>query len=84
MVFNVPSGHAFMTKITIYNAQKALTPKVSKPQLWFLYSAWPLTVNIYVFSKNILKGFQDMGQIGFCDRQIWQNQYTSPPERGRT
>ena len=43
-----------MTKITVYHVQKAVTPKVGKPQLWFLCSAHRLVVNISVkFRENI-------------------------------
>ena len=52
-----------MTKITIYNVQRAITPKVGKPQLWFLCSAHGLmVVNISVkFCKNISNSFEVTG-----------------------
>ena len=49
-----------MTEITIYNGQRAVTPKVGKQELWFLCPACcPLVLYIYVnFHDNILHGFQ--------------------------
>ena len=69
MVFKLRSGHHFMTKITIII--KGPSPKVSKPQLWFLCSASSLmVVNISVkFPKNILNSFQVTEQTWFCDSQ---------------
>ena len=59
-----------MTQITIYNVQRAITPKVGKPQLWFLCSACCLmVVNIHVnFHENISNGFQGMGRTRFYDQ----------------
>ena len=53
-----------MTKITIYNVQRAVTPKVSKSQLWFLCSAhFLIVVNISVkFLENISNGFNVTAQ----------------------
>ena len=47
-----------MTKITIYHVQRAITPKVCKPKLWFLcYACHLMVVNISVkFRENILNG----------------------------
>ena len=35
-VFRLRSGHDFFGKTTTYNVQMTITPKVGKPQLWFL------------------------------------------------
>ena len=45
---------------TTYTVQRAITAKVGKPQLWFLFSACCLMVlNISVkFCENISNGFQ--------------------------
>ena len=53
-------GHDVMTTITIYNVQRAMTPKVGKPQLRFFCSARRLmAVNISVkFRTNISNGFK--------------------------
>ena len=58
-----------MTKITIYNVQRAITSKVSKPQLRLLCSACgPMVVNISVkFSKNISNCFQVTERTHFSD-----------------
>ena len=37
--FKLRGGHDFMTKITIFNVQRAIIPQEGKPQLWFLCSA---------------------------------------------
>ena len=69
-VFKLRGGHDFMTKISIYNVQRAITSNVGKPQLWFLHSACCLmVVNICVkFSKNISNCFQVQERTPFCDR----------------
>ena len=49
-----------MTGITIYNVQRAVTPKVGNPKLWFLCSA-PYIIVIYIctkFKENISNGFK--------------------------
>ena len=64
-VFKLWGGHNFITKITIYNVQKA---KIG-PQLWFLcFACCLMVVNISVkVCENISNGFQVKGQTGFCD-----------------
>ena len=44
------------------NTQRAITPKVGKPELWFLRSACPLMVfNVCVkFHENVSSGFKVM------------------------
>ena len=46
----------------IVNTQRAITPKVGKPELWFMCSARRLMVfNICVkFHENMLSGFKLM------------------------
>ena len=57
-VFKLPNGHEYMTQITIYTVQRAITPNVGKLWLWFLCSACHLmVVNIFVKFENISKQF---------------------------
>ena len=53
-----------MTKITIYDIQRFIIPKVGKPQLWFLCSAPSLmVVNISIkFFEIISNSFQVTGR----------------------
>ena len=49
-----------MVEMATFNVQRAITPKVGKPELWFICSASRLIV-LYIFVKfreNILKSFQ--------------------------
>ena len=49
-----------MTEITVYNVQRAVKPKVGKPELWFLCSACRIMM-LYIcvqFHENIANGFQ--------------------------
>ena len=49
IVFKLQIRHEYVTQITIYHIQMAITPKVGKPQLLFLCSACCLmVVNISV------------------------------------
>ena len=48
-----------MVEMAMFNVQRALPPKVGKPELWFICSARRLIV-VYIFEKfceNILNGF---------------------------
>ena len=56
MVLKLQSGYMYMTKNTINNVQKAITPKVCQPDLWFLFSACCLMVGN--FMKLSETGFQ--------------------------
>ena len=59
-VFNLQSGHDYMVKMDIFNVQRAISPKVSKPELQFKCSACCLTV-LYIcvkFPENISNGFE--------------------------
>ena len=49
----------------IVNTQRAITPKVRKPELWFMCSACPLMVfNVCVkFHENMSSGFKVMERI---------------------
>ena len=91
-VFKLQSGHDSNTKITIFNVQRTITPKVGKPQLHFSCSAHLfMVVNISVkLRKNILYGFQitrrtrplsrsDRQTDRQTDRRPWQKQYVSWP-----
>ena len=54
-VFKLPSGHEYMTKISIYTVQRAITPKVGKPLLWFLISACSLLESFVKISQMVFK-----------------------------
>ena len=68
-VFKLPSEHEYTTEITIYTIQRAITPKIGKPQLWFFFSAHHLMVlNISVkFHDNISGCFSSYKS----DTSIW-------------
>ena len=55
-VLNLQSRHKFMVEMAKFNVQRAITPKVGKPELLFMCSACHLIViYIYVkFPENIL------------------------------
>ena len=60
MVFNLQSRHKYMVEMAMFNGPRAITTKVSKPELWFMCSAHCLKV-LYIcvtISENILNGFQ--------------------------
>ena len=61
-VFNLQSGHEYMVEMTMFNVQRAITPKVGKPELWFICSACCLIVPyICVKSReNISDGIRVM------------------------
>ena len=40
--FNLQSGHKYMVKMAMFNVQRAVTPKVGKPDLWSMSSAYCL------------------------------------------
>ena len=44
MALKILSRYKYMNEITIYNAQRAKTPKVCEPELWLLCSAYRLMV----------------------------------------
>ena len=59
MVFNLQSGHEYMVEMAMFNIQRAITPKVVKPEILFISSARSRLV-LYIcvkFRENILKGF---------------------------
>ena len=66
------SGHQYMVEMAIfniYNVQRAVTPKVGQPELWFLCSACRLMV-LYIcerFHENILNSFQLTERTGLHD-----------------
>ena len=61
-VFNLQSGHEYMVEIVTFNVQRAITLKVSKPELRFMCSARrQIVLNIRVsFRKNITNGIRVM------------------------
>ena len=50
MVFNVQSGHKYMVEMIMINVQRAITPKIGKPELWVMSSASRLIV-LYICVK---------------------------------
>ena len=59
-----------MVELAIFNVQRAITPKVCNPELWFLCSARCLIVlNICVkFHENILNGFEVTERTRVCGK----------------
>ena len=55
VVFNLQSRHEYIVEMAMFNVQRAITPKVGKPELGFMCSACCLMVlHIYVkFRENI-------------------------------
>ena len=39
MVFNLQSRHQYIAEMAMFNVLRAITPKVGKPELWFMSSA---------------------------------------------
>ena len=44
------SGHEYMVEMTMFHVQRAITPKVDKPELRFVCSARRLTM-LYIYVK---------------------------------
>ena len=62
MVFNIQSRHDYMIEMPMLNVQRAITPKVSKPELGFMCSAHCL-IGLYTcvkFGENISDGIRFM------------------------
>ena len=60
--FNLQSGHEYMVEMAMFNVQRSITPKVGKPELQFMCSAYRLMV-LYIcmkFRENIMKGIRVM------------------------
>ena len=54
------SGHEYMVEMAMFNVQRTITPKVGKPELWFMCSAHSLVV-FYItvkFRENISNGIR--------------------------
>ena len=59
-VFNLQSGHEYMVEMAMFNVQRAITPKVGKPELQFMCSASRLIV-LYIcvkFHENVRNGIR--------------------------
>ena len=69
-VLKLQSGHKFVIEMAIFNVQRAITPKVCNPELWFLrYKCRLMVLNICVkFHKNILNGFKVTKRTGVCGK----------------
>ena len=62
-----------MTGITIYNVQRAVTPKAGNLVLWFLCSAHHIMV-IYIcikFQANISNGFQETERTHILQKSLF-------------
>ena len=57
-VFNLQCGHEYLVEMAMFNVQRAITPKVGKPELWFMCSACPL-IELYI-CENISDGIRVM------------------------
>ena len=58
-----------MVKMAMFNVQRAIIPKVGKPELWFMCSACCLIV-LYIcvmFRENILDVTRVMEQTGMME-----------------
>ena len=70
MVINLQSRHEYMVEMVMFNVQKAINPKVGKPEIWFMCSACPLIV-LYIgmkIPKNIMNSIKSYG----ADTSTWQ------------
>ena len=68
-------------KIYHFQFQRAITPKICNPELWFLCSACRLML-LYIcekFHENISNGFGVTEQTRFCDRQTTRAKTRCPP-----
>ena len=43
-IFNLQSRHEYIVEMAMFNVQRAITPNVGKPELWFMCSAHRLIV----------------------------------------
>ena len=62
-----------MTGITIYNVQKAVTPKAGNAEFWFLCSAHHIMV-IYIgikFQENISNSFQVIERTHILQKSLF-------------
>ena len=48
-VFKLQSGHKYMVEMAMINIQRAITPKVGKPELQFICSAHRLMVLLHLY-----------------------------------
>ena len=64
------SGHKYVVEMAIFNVQRAITQKLSNPELRFLRSANCLIMlNICVkFHENILNGFEVTERTRVCSK----------------
>ena len=62
-VFNLQLGQGYMVEMAMFNVQRAITPKVGKPELLFMCSECSLIV-LYIcvkFCENIFGRYQSYG-----------------------
>ena len=62
--------HEYAVEIAIFNVQRAITPKICNPEIWFLRSARLFMVlNICVkIHENILNGFEVTERTRVCGK----------------
>ena len=78
-----------MVEMAICNIQRAITPKLGNPELWFRYSAMIYIVkfheNIVKFHENISNGFQvtdwtrEYGENGYIQYSKGNNSKSRKP-----
>ena len=72
-VFSLQSRHEYMVEMAIFNVQRAITPRVSNPELWFMCIAYRLIV-LYIcvnFPENIMMGIRVIEQTGVHGRSSY-------------
>ena len=74
-----------MVEMSMFNVQRAIIPKVGKPELWFMCSACHLTV-LYIcvkFPENISDGIRVMAQTRMMEvlmeghSKFWRVKYNT-------
>ena len=61
VVFNLQSGHEHIVEMAMFNVQRAITPKVGKPELLLMCSARLMMLYIcFKFGENISEGIRVM------------------------
>ena len=62
-VFNLQNGNEYMVEMAMFNVQRAITPKIDKPELRFMFSAGRL-MGLYIcvkFGENISDSIKSYG-----------------------
>ena len=85
--FNLPSRHEYMVEMDIFNVQRAITPKVSKPELRFTCSARRL-MELYIcvkFREIITRTIAELwsGHECMVEMSMFNIQRVIPPKVGK-